>query len=214
MVKVDEMTLQARQLACARGKRTLFDAVDFEVAPGEALRVLGRNGSGKTSLLRLLSGLSEPLKGEVCWQGRPLSHWGCEHHRGLVYLGHHAAVKDELTAAENVQIQATLSGQPCSDAQAMAALAAIGLRARAHVPVRVLSQGQRRRVALARLALRPAKLAILDEPFNALDQESVSVLSDLLARQLDQGAVVVYTTHQDQTLAGRRHHTLNLGGET
>jgi heme exporter protein A len=207
------MTLQASQLACARGKRTLFDAVNFEVGPGEALRVVGRNGSGKTSLLRVLCGLSEPLAGDVRWQGQTVSQWGGDFNRGLVYLGHHAALKDDLTAAENVQTQAILSGQACSPEQAVGALSAFGLKSRAHLPARVLSQGQRRRVALARLALQPAKLAILDEPFNALDQESVHVLGELLASQLAQGAVVVYTTHQDQTLAATRHHTLHLGGE-
>lgn len=205
------MTLQASQLACARGKRILFDAVDFEVGPGEALRVMGRNGSGKTSLLRVLAGLSEPLRGEVRWQAHTLSHWGADFNRGLVYLGHQAAVKDELTAAENVRTHATLAGQPCTAAQAEAALDALGLKSRAHLPLRVLSQGQRRRVALARLALGPTRLAILDEPFNALDHESVEVLTHLLARQLAQGSVVVYTTHQDQTLAATRHHTLQLG---
>jgi len=147
----------------------------------------------------------------VRWQAHSLSHWGSDFNRGLVYLGHHAAVKDELTATENLCTHAALAGSPCTHGEAEAALASLGLTSRAHLPVRVLSQGQRRRVALARLALQPARLAILDEPFNALDQESVEVLRQLLDRQLAQGAVVVYTTHQGQTLSATRHHTLQLG---
>lgn len=206
------MTLQASGLTYARGRRKLFSELDFTVKAGEALRVAGRNGSGKTSLLCLLSGLADPQKGEVLWQGRSIRSQRDVFHRSLTYIGHRHGIKDDLTALENVRTNATIAGRACSHEQALAALAHMGLRQRAHLPARVLSQGQRRRVLLARLAIAPvAPLLILDEPFNALDQESVEVLSSWLKRQLDQGASLVYTTHQSQLLTAAHHHELYLG---
>lgn len=207
------MTLQASQLAYARGHRKLFDKLDLEVQAGEALRVVGRNGSGKTSLLRVLAGLSEPLRGEVRWRGQAIRALREDFNQDLLYVGHGSGLKDDFTAVENVRISAALAGRPCTESEALDALESMGLKGRAHLPARVLSQGQRRRVMLARLAIRPvARLAILDEPFNALDQESVEVLSSLLSRQLSEGAVVVYTTHQSQTLASSRTHEVHLDG--
>lgn len=207
------MTLQASQLAYARGNRKLFDGLDFEVKPGEALRVAGRNGSGKTSLLRVLSGLAEPISGAVQWHGQPIRSLREDFSQDLLYVGHGSGIKDDFTACENVQISAALSGRLCSTDEACEALNLLGLKGRAHLPARVLSQGQRRRVALARLAIEPpARLAILDEPFNALDQESIEVLSSLLSRRLAQGAVLVYTTHQPQALAASRIHEIHLDG--
>jgi heme exporter protein A len=209
------MTLQTSGLACARGHRQLFEGIDLTVQPGEALRVAGRNGSGKTSLLRLLCGLAEPSQGEVRWQGQDIRQARDDFHRDLLYIGHGSGVKDDLTALENIQIGASLSGHPCTPYQAGSALARLGLADRAHLPARALSQGQRRRLALARLALQPApRLAILDEPFNALDTESIQVLSDLLNEQLAQGTVVVYTTHQSQALVASRTIELNLDERT
>lgn len=205
------MTLQASGLVCERGHRQLFAGVDLTVKPGEALRVAGRNGSGKTSLLRVLCGLAEPSRGEVRWLGRDIRQAREAFHQDLLYVGHGSGIKDDLTALENVRIGASLSGRPCTPYQAGGALARLGLSDRAHLPARALSQGQRRRLALARLALQPApRLAVLDEPFNALDRESIQVLSDLLNEQLASGAVVVYTTHQSQELAASRTIELNL----
>lgn len=208
------MTLQASGLTYARGQRKLFSNLDFDVKPGEALRVAGRNGSGKTSLLCVLCGLAEPQRGEVRWQGRSIRSQRDVFHRSLAYIGHRHGIKDDLTALENVRTSAALAGRACSSAQALHALDQLGLRNRAHMPVRVLSQGQRRRVVLARLAIEPVvPLLILDEPFNALDQESVEVLSSWLSRQLADGASVVYTTHQSQLLTASRHHELRLGAD-
>ena len=212
------MTLQASQLAYARGNRKLFADLGFEVKPGEALRVAGRNGSGKTSLLRVLCGLAEPIKGEVRWRGLPVHRHREVFHQDLIYIGHGHGLKDDLSALENVQISAILAGRACTQAQALMALDAVGLKARAHLPVRVLSQGQRRRVLLSRLALtsqagNASRLLVLDEPFVALDQESVLTLSGLLDQQLAQGAVLVYTTHQPQTLHASHTHELVLGAD-
>lgn len=210
------MTLQASQLAFARGNRPLFTDVSFELKPGEALRVAGRNGSGKTSLLRVLCGLSQALKGDVRWQGQLIARQRDSFHQSLTYMGHGLGLKDDLTACENVQISAVLAGHACTRSQAQGALAQFGLKGKADLPARVLSQGQRRRVLLSRLALAPAegasaRLLVLDEPFVALDQESVSLLASVLERQLVQGAMLVYTTHQPLALKASGTHELLLG---
>jgi heme exporter protein A len=210
------MTLQASQLAYARGNRKLFADLSFEVKAGQALHVAGRNGSGKTSLLRVLCGLAQPLKGTVSWQGRSINQQRDYFHHSLTYIGHGVGLKDDLTAWENVQIGALLAGRACTRTQACDALAQFGLSERAHLPARVLSQGQRRRIVLARLALHAGadslgRLLVLDEPFVALDQESVSLLANVLTRQLAHGATLVYTTHQPLTLKASAVHELVLG---
>lgn len=209
------MTLQASQLAYTRGNHRLFSGLGFELGPGEALRVAGRNGSGKTSLLRVLCGLAEPVEGEVRWRGLPVQRHRDAFHQALTYIGHGQGLKDDLSALENVQVNALLAGRACKRAQALDALDRVGLRSRADLPARVLSQGQRRRVVLARLALpspvpTEASLLVLDEPFVALDLESVAVLTGLLNEQLAQGAMLVYTTHQAQALSARHSHELVL----
>ena len=209
------MTLQAKGLAFERGQRRLFEGLGFEVRPGEALRVRGRNGSGKTSLLRLLCGLAPPMEGEITWRGRPVSAQREAFHRDLVYIGHGQGLKDDLTAWENVHFNAVLADEPCSQALARAALDEVGLADKADLPARVLSQGQRRRVLLARLALTPpdklaSRLLVLDEPFVALDSESVDALTMLLARQLAAGATLVYTTHQDLAIGAHAAHDILL----
>ena len=207
------MMLQASRLALDRGYRRLFSELAFTLQAGEALRVTGPNGSGKTSLLRVLCGLAQPSAGEVLWRGQALNHDREAFHRELLYVGHLSGIKDDLNPIENVQAAAAWRGRPCSEAQALSALSELGLRTRARVPSRALSQGQRRRVLLAQLALQPAAhLSILDEPFNALDQDSIALVTALLEQQLDAGGAVVYTTHQGQTLRARHTHELKLGG--
>jgi heme exporter protein A len=190
--------LEARGLECVRGERTLFTALDLDVREGELLRVGGANGAGKTSLLRILCGLSAPERGEVRWRGRGIGTLREEFWRELVYIGHAPALKDDLTAAENLLIACTLAGNKVDEDQAHRALGEVGLRGCECLPARSLSQGQRRRVALARLALSErSPLWILDEPFTALDAAAVDTLRGVLERQLGRGAMVVYTTHQD-----------------
>jgi heme exporter protein A len=205
------MTLRADQLACLRGHRSLFRDLSFEVKPGEALWVSGGNGSGKTSLLRLLCGLASPLAGSVHWGGRDIRAWREDFHRDVLYVGHASGVKDDLSAWENVAIGARLSGKPCSQDEAFQALEQVGLLKAARLPTRALSQGQRKRVALARLCVQPLpKLSILDEPFNALDQPSITALCSTLNQHLAQGGMVVYTTHQAQALNPAHLHHLDL----
>ncbi len=209
------MTLQALQLSCIRGERQLFDHVDFELNPGEALRVAGVNGSGKTSLLRMLCGLAHPAEGEVRWQGRNIRALREEFCRSLIYLGHANGVKDDLLAWENLVAGSALSGNPVGRDAARQALEQLGLGRAADLPTRALSQGQRKRVALARLRLGSAvPLWILDEPFTALDLNAVTELCGTLNHHLANGGMVVYTTHQDIDLTARRSLCLDLDRAT
>jgi heme exporter protein A len=194
--------LKAVDLECERGGRTLFRALSVSLQAGEALRVAGENGSGKTSLLRILCGLLAPSRGEVRWKGSPIEELREDYTRELVYLGHAPAVKGDLTALENLSIACSLSDVSAGTTQLEQALARFGLPPR--VPVRKLSQGQRRRAALARLALSPAPLWLLDEPFSALDAHGIELLSALFVAQLERGGAIAFTTHQDPGFAATR----------
>lgn len=205
------MTFQAHQLSCMRGDLQLFSGVSFDLQPGDAMRVAGTNGSGKTSLLRMLAGLSMPTEGEVRWDGKNIRGQRDEFCSRLIYLGHANGVKDDLVAWENLVVASTLSGRQVSRDAAYAALEQLGLGRAADLPTRVLSQGQRKRVALARLSLDlSAALWILDEPFTALDQSAVAALCGTVNAHLERGGMVIYTTHQEIELSARRALCLNL----
>jgi heme exporter protein A len=203
--------LEVSRLACTRGERQLFRGIDLMLGAGDALRVAGANGSGKTSLMRMLCGLSYPAEGEVRWEGRSIraqrEHFGSQ----LIYLGHAASIKDDLLAWENLVIGTTLAGRAIGRDAACAALERLGLGAAAELPARVLSQGQRKRVALARLQLGADQpLWILDEPFAALDTGAVTQLCGTLDSHLARGGMVIYTTHQPVELHARRELELDL----
>ena len=190
-------TLELIGVSCVRGSRRLFDGIDAVIHAGQLLRVQGANGAGKTSLLRTLCGLSLPDQGEVRWNGQALASQRDEFHRDLIYIGHAAALKDDLSALENLLAACLLGGQRPTSQALMQALSAAGLRQREHLSARSLSQGQRRRVALARLLLEPsARLWVLDEPFNALDTIASDWLLGVLTGQLRRGGIVVLTSHQ------------------
>jgi len=194
--------LSATDLSCVRGDRSLFAGIDFAVGAGEWLHVRGANGSGKTSLLRLLAGLSQPAHGEIRWDGKRVKDDTQAFRSELLYLGHHAAVKEELTALENLQLASELDGDALPRAEAEAALQRFGLKGREDLPVRFLSAGQKRRVLLARLVTRRAKLWVLDEPFTALDTRAVQLLGMLIGEHLGQGGMAVVTSHQAIPIAG------------
>ena len=192
--------LEAAHLTCQRGERTLFTNLSFTLGAGELLQIAGPNGSGKTSLLKLLCGLSPPFAGEIRWLGAPAR--GEDFRRQLFYLGHQHAVKEELSALENLQISAELADEALSDVEALDALDRMGLAGREHLPAKVLSQGQKRRVALARLLVSKAPLWILDEPLTALDTAAVDLIQARLAAHLANQGSVVLTTHQALQVPG------------
>ena len=192
--------LEAAHLTCQRGERTLFTNLSFTLGAGELLQIAGPNGSGKTSLLKLLCGLSPPFAGEIRWLGAPAR--GEDFRRQLFYIGHQHAVKEELSALENLQISAELADEALSDVDALDALDRMGLAGREHLPAKVLSQGQKRRVALARLLVSKAPLWILDEPLTALDTAAVDLIQARLAAHLANQGSVVLTTHQALQVPG------------
>ncbi len=202
--------LEVTDLACERGDHRLFSGLNFTISPGELMQVQGANGSGKTTLLRALCGFVQPVQGSVHWCGQDISEWDDAYHADMCYLGHLNAIKDELSALENLQMSAGLAGYTVNDQQAVAALRRMGLQRREHLPVRVLSQGQRRRVALARLLIGDAHLWILDEPLTALDIGAVGLMQELIAEHLSNGGMTIFTTHQPLQVAGVQTRQLAL----
>jgi len=182
--------LQALELACWRAERLVFAGLSFEVSPGEALLLTGANGAGKSSLLRLLAGLIPAAEGALTWEGEDCFADRVAHGARLRYLGHQDALKPSMTAAENLEFFARLEG-----GEVEAALAALGLSGLADLPARVLSSGQKRRLALARLALSPKKLWLLDEPSVGLDAASVARLAPLFAAHRAAGGMLLAATH-------------------
>ena len=196
-LSLNPSSLRANALTCVRGERTLFTGLDLEVSAGEWLHVRGENGIGKTSLLRLLSGLTKPAAGEIFWNEQLISADPSEYHRNLLFLGHRDSLKEDLTALENLSIATALDGIMVSGEEILLALHRFGLRGREDLPVNCLSAGQKRRVLLARLLLRQAKLWILDEPFNALDVRAVEMLSELILEHIASGGMAIMTSHQE-----------------
>lgn len=203
--------LEVRDLACVRGGRRLFRGLGFRVEPGELLWIEGSNGAGKTTLLRAVCGLTEAESGEVLWRGESSLARREEFLGELLYLGHHNALKDDLGVEENLRFAARLAGMEPDDAGVERALAASGIGALARRPVRTLSQGQRRRAALARLWLSDSRpLWILDEPFSALDADSVARLAERISEHARSGGLALLTTHQEVPLPGARVRRLAL----
>jgi heme exporter protein A len=187
-----------RGLACRRGERLVFAGLSFTVPPGGALVLTGPNGSGKSSLLRLMAGLTPTEAGVLAWDGGPVREDPAAHRARLHFIGHHDAVKPVLTVAETVAFWAGMRG-----GNAVApALERFGLAALATWPCRMLSAGQRRRVALARLVASPAALWLLDEPRTGLDSDAVADLAAAIAAHRAQGGLVVLSTHAPVPLDG------------
>ena len=187
--------------------------MSFELEPGELLYVNGPNGSGKTTLLRMLCGLVLPADGEVRWGGRDIHALGEDYRAQLLYCGHHSAVKDDLNGVENLQVSGRLGGQRISMEQALDALGRLGLDGLEALPAKVLSQGQRRRLSLARLTFAKARLWILDEPFTALDAAAVGVLRGLITAHLVNSGLVVLTTHQRVDIDAARVKQVPMGAD-
>jgi heme exporter protein A len=201
--------LEALELEVSRSGTPLFSGVAFTLPPGALLRVSGANGSGKTSLLRTLCGLFSPVSGDVRWRGENIRVLREEYWKHLLYIAHSNALKDDLTAAENLAFACALAGISSPRARVRAALKRFGLGEREHAPTRIQSQGQKRRTALARLALGVTlPLWLLDEPFAALDPEGIKLVQSLLEEHLARGGMVVLTTHQEVPI--RAATTLDL----
>jgi len=196
--------LEAVDLECQRGERLLFTGLNFSVAGGTCLHVAGPNGAGKTSLQRIVCGLLHPSAGEVRFKGQNIRTLREEFWQSLAYVGHLNGVKDDLSAAENVAFAAGLAGRLAQRDEVRDALGQVGLKGFEAQLARHLSQGQKRRVALARLFLAArASVWVLDEPFTALDVRGVERLSDLIAEHLRRDGIVVLTTHQEVPIDGR-----------
>jgi len=200
--------LEAIDLAARRGAVLLFQRLRLRVDAGRALLVTGRNGSGKTTLLRVLAGLTLPAEGRVTWDGGPVSRHAM--HAQCVFAGHLPALKDELTVEENLGSLAELAGAQPSPQLLGEAIARVDLTAQRDLPARVLSAGQRRRVGLARLALLPRALWLLDEPATALDAAGLSLLAQLVAQRLREGGMVIVATHQPLELPADRTDSLAM----
>ena len=199
--------LEASRLTCVRGERRLFADIGFRLEGGELLYLQGPNGSGKTSLLRILCGLMSATAGEVRWHGNPISKPGESYRRELCYLGHQNAIKEELTPLENLMSAARIADEALDADTALHALQTFGLSGHEDLACRYLSQGQKRRVALARLGYERRTLLLLDEPFVGLDAAAIALVSGLIAAHLQRGGLAVLTTHQTVDItAGAVHH--------
>ena len=205
--------LQAVSLRCSRGERRLFTDLNVKVERGSLLAVVGENGSGKTSLLRIFSSLLPPEQGSILWEGQDIRELKELYSGQLMYIGHLNGIKDDLTPLENLRSAASLSGEPCSHKEAKEALEAIGLKRPVHqLPSKVLSQGQKRRVALARLWLSTRPLWLLDEPFTSLDTSATGVVTQRLHAHLGRGGLAVVVTHQEIALPAETVQRLRLTG--
>jgi len=203
--------LRGNALAAVRGDRRLFAGLDFALDAGELLYVNGPNGSGKTTLLRMICGLVAPAEGAISWNGEDIRSVGDAYRAEMVYLGHLSGVKDELSGLENLRVNCRLAGHDPSGAELACALGEMGLGGLDTLPTKVLSQGQKRRVGLARLLLARARLWILDEPYTALDSAAVALLQEIIRNHLERGGLVVLTTHQQVLIDAGVVRQLRLG---
>jgi heme exporter protein A len=205
--------LEAVALSCSRGQRRLFSDVNVTVTPGTLLAVVGENGSGKTSFLRMLCSLLPPDDGAIRWQGQDIRQLKEQYVGQLTYIGHLNGIKDDLSAVENLMASASLAGETSSPALTHEALEAVGLKRAIHLlPTKVLSQGQKRRVALARLWLSTRPVWLLDEPFTSLDTASTGLVTQRMLAQLQRGGIVVVVTHQEVALPETVVQRLRLTG--
>ncbi|MEL7290963.1 MAG: cytochrome c biogenesis heme-transporting ATPase CcmA [Pseudomonadota bacterium] len=204
--------LEVSQLTAIRDERVLFESLSFTIDSGELVQIEGRNGTGKTTLLRIITGLGDRDEGEIAWNGETIESNRDAFHQDLLFLGHQTGVKRELTAYENLRFYLSIHAKKRIDKQTIyQALTKVGLAGREDVPVSQLSAGQQRRVALARLWLSDHKLWILDEPLTAIDKQGVKVLESLFLQHAEQGGIVMLTTHQDMFADNPKLRKIKLG---
>ncbi len=203
--------LAVDNLVGVRGERLLFEKLSFKLSSGSVLYLQGANGSGKTTLLRIICGLSKPYEGAVNWCGENINALAEDYHKHVLYIGHLPGIKEDLTALENLRFSLALSGVEVSEEKAAKVLKELGLANGLNLPTRMLSQGQKRRVALARLWLQDLPIWILDEPFTALDASATNMLKQKIEAFANDGGIVVMTTHQEVTMNVAGFQQLNLG---
>ncbi len=209
----DDALLAGVNLECVRGYNTLFTALNFTICSASALQLIGENGSGKTSLLRILAGLSEPEQGTISWNNRPIADTTFEYFASLDYLGHKIALKDNLTPRENLCFLGSLAD--CNPTLSVEqSLHIMQVMALADSPCFQLSAGQRQRVALARILRSHARLWLLDEPATALDREGMVLLQQVMMSHLNAGGIIVYSSHQPLAISDQSHQSLHLNPPT
>jgi len=206
----DDKILEVSKLGCVRGDRRLFSGLDLSVSPGTFVQLTGPNGSGKTSLLRILCTLLTPAEGKISWNGADIRSLGEEYVAQVTYLGHRHGIKDELSAVENLRISNALNGVSVSKERAADALGQMGLAGRESLPARMLSEGQRRRAGLARLLVCDTKLWLLDEVLTSLDKGAVSLVRSLIENHVAGGGIAIVATHQDLELPAGHTKRLEL----
>ncbi|EKO3972986.1 cytochrome c biogenesis heme-transporting ATPase CcmA [Vibrio fluvialis] len=203
--------LEVKNLTAIRDERLLFEGLSFTIQSGELVQIEGRNGTGKTTLLRIVTGLGDRDDGEIHWNNVNIEADRDSYHQELLFLGHQTGVKRELTALENLRFYQAVHAAGTQEEDLYQALTQVGLAGREDVPVAQLSAGQQRRVALARLWLSRQKLWILDEPLTAIDKQGVKVLEALFLQHAEQGGIVVLTTHQDMFADNPKLRKIKLG---
>ena len=201
--------LETRNLSCIRNDRLLFENLDLSLGGGEMLVVEGPNGCGKTSLLRILTGLRLADAGAVLWRGEAIDRLAGDYYEQVAYVGHHDGVKHDLSCLENLRLARAMGIPSAADLDRV--LERVNLFAYGENEVGSLSAGQKRRLALARLLATESLLWILDEPFTSLDKGSMGMFAELFAEQLGRGGVIVMTSHHDIDLPGQAVKRLALG---
>ncbi|WP_367154814.1 cytochrome c biogenesis heme-transporting ATPase CcmA [Methylomonas sp. HYX-M1] len=199
--------LEARDLACVRDERVLFSELNFSVGAGQVLLIEGPNGSGKTSLLRILTGLRAPDDGELLWEGVDVLQLAAQFYQDVAYVGHMNGNKEDLSVAENLRFAQKLAVPTLGIDDS---LAKVGLQGYQDTPLRYLSAGQRRRLALARLLCTRKRLWILDEPFTSLDRASIRLFEGYIEQHAQQGGIAVLTSHHDVALPASMLQTIEL----
>lgn len=198
--------LKASDLTCVRNGRKVFQNVNVSLQAGEVLHVQGENGVGKSSLLRVLCGLLEPESGIISWNNQPIQEDYRSYFANLAYLGHKCGLKSTLTVAENLQIFSGASEKTIM----MQGLEQLGIAHLLNARVEILSAGQQQRVAWLRCVIKKANLWLLDEPFNAMDQASISTVTSWMSQHIQQDGMIIFTSHQDIPLHEIKMQTLRL----